>query len=175
MKKLTGDHIVGIAIVVGVVAWVITCAALVVFGIQTTNEARGEFNMAVDSATPDEMITHLNKYLDATANLAGRTSLMYTSTDHTIEGQRIIVNTYVNRAVELSEQPLNTQNIQMQIAMGNLKETMTDDGNTGTNDLHLIRWCFLHYGYGIFAIITILGMLMSPLLIIGVYLDEMGY
>lgn len=149
------NNILAFYILIGIVLGVIFIASGIALDIKVENEYRGNYKLACSASTP-EMISHyLEIYLEDTKDFHGYTALIYKNPDTDIDEQRQIVQSFLARAKELSEEKtLNNQSIERQIGMGSLKNDMIDSGDFYTyKDLHLFRWYMVNAYHGILAII----------------------
>lgn len=149
-------------IIVGLFLSIVFVSSAIMLDIKVENQYRGNYKLACDASTP-EMISHyLELYLEDTKDFHGYTALIYKNPDTDIDEQRRIVQSFLTRAIELSEEKtLNDQSIERQIGMGSLKNDMADSGDFCTyKDLHLIRWYMVNNHHGFLAYIGFFTMMI---------------
>ena len=147
------ENMLGIYLILGLCLGIIFVGSAIVLDVKVENDYRGNFKLACDAATPEEISHYLEIYLEDTKDFHGYTALIYKNPKTNIDEQRRIVQSFLSRAKELSEtKSLENQSIGRQIGMGSLKSDMKASGDFYIyKDLHLIRWHMLHCFGGLIA------------------------
>lgn len=149
------DNALVIYILSGLILGVIFVGSAIMLDVNVENDYRGNYKLACEAATPEEITHYLELYLEDTKDFHGYTALIYKNPKTNIDEQRRIVKSFLTRANELStEKTLYNQSIERQIGMGSLKNDMFVDGDYFTyTDLHLVRWYMVNTCYGFLAYI----------------------
>ena len=155
MKKDLFENILIIYVILGIVFWIIFVSSAIVLDVKVENDYRGNYRLACDASTPEEITHYLELYLESTKDFHGYTAIIYKNPDTDIDEQRRIVQSFLTRAKELSAgKLLINQSIERQIGMGSLKNDLINkEGFNSLNDLHIIRWYMVNMYHGFLAII----------------------
>lgn len=142
-------------LIIGIALSAIFGIAAISLDVKIASEYRGNFYLACDASTPEQIVEYLEKYLEDTKDFHGYTSILYKNPSTDIDEQRKIVQSFLDRATSLADKKsFEEQRLDVQMGLGTLKTDMTnDDMDTNHNDLRLIRWHMLHCFGGLFAYI----------------------
>ena len=148
------DNILAGYMLLGIILGLIFIAAGIGIDIKVDNEYRGNYFLACEAATPEVISHYLELYLEDTKDFHGYTAIIYKNPSSDIDEQRKVVQSFLTRANELSEdKALADQSIERQIGMGSLKNDMRDSGDFHPyKDLHLTRWYMVNTLHGFLAV-----------------------